>query len=181
VEKSAYQAYQKEYRDKNKEALTAKSKAWNKLHYLANREAYKKRNALWRENNQERYKALSKKYREANKEKMTAKSKAWYAANTERAKATQRTKKLRNYGLTQEQFQVMQAAQNSTCPICAQPFTKQPAIDHDHATGAVRGLLCRQCNAGIGSLRDSPANLQRAIEYLNKSSSGATLTTSSEL
>lgn len=43
------------------------------------------------------------------------------------------------------------------------------AIDHDHKTGIIRGLLCGLCNMGLGSFRDNPEHLASAILYLNKS------------
>lgn len=61
------------------------------------------------------------------------------------------------------------------CRICGKPLTKvggtkdQVAhIDHDHETGKVRGLLCQECNIGLGKFRDNTEYLLSAISYLNK-------------
>lgn len=54
---------------------------------------------------------------------------------------------------------------NFWCDICLISPTHLE-VDHDHATGLIRGLLCGPCNTGLGMLRDSVINLQRAIEYL---------------
>jgi len=56
------------------------------------------------------------------------------------------------------------AEQVGICPICLKP--KPEHVDHDHATGAVRGVLCFTCNAALGQLRDDPAILRRAFRYL---------------
>jgi len=69
------------------------------------------------------------------------------------------------YGLTVEQREQMEIAQNGLCAICLND--RKLSVDHDHKTGAVRGLLCQKCNAAIGFLEDSNDALQRAIEYLN--------------
>lgn len=61
---------------------------------------------------------------------------------------------------------------NKTCDICKTDVPgfgrKNFCIDHDHNTGAVRGILCQQCNLGLGYFKDSPAILKSAIEYLSK-------------
>lgn len=64
----------------------------------------------------------------------------------------------------------MLAAQGGKCAICGgtNPGGHRLAVDHDHTTGAVRGLLCHACNAGIGKLRDDPALLRVAADYLDK-------------
>lgn len=76
------------------------------------------------------------------------------------------------FGLTPQQWQAMYDAQDGKCPICGLPSEQSPkgklGVDHDHATGKVRELLCGHCNAGLGRFRDSPNLLARAISYLNK-------------
>ncbi len=68
------------------------------------------------------------------------------------------------------QRDAMIAAQNGACLICCQPFGRArrrwPCVDHDHATGRIRGILCHACNIGIAKLGESVENLARAIEYL---------------
>ena len=55
--------------------------------------------------------------------------------------------------------------QNGKCAICGRK-TKRPFLDHDHLTGAVRGVLCSYCNTGLGQFFDSPEVLVAAIECL---------------
>lgn len=75
------------------------------------------------------------------------------------------------YGLTPEALALLQQTQTH-CPICGRalvwdgPKFSKPHVDHDHATGKVRGLLCGRCNVGLGSFDDEPARLLRAAEYL---------------
>lgn len=70
------------------------------------------------------------------------------------------------FGLTRAMFDAMLAEQGAACAICRVEFTATPQVDHCHATGAVRGLLCLRCNAGIGALNDDPERLRSAIDYL---------------
>lgn len=62
----------------------------------------------------------------------------------------------------------LQEAQDNNCPICLRNLDEvsRTHIDHCHTTGRVRGVLCSECNTGIGKLRDDPEFLQRAIDYL---------------
>lgn len=74
------------------------------------------------------------------------------------------------YKLTPEQFDELLERQKGGCAICDIQFDMiepwQLHVDHDHVTGAVRGLLCHSCNTAIGLLGDDRAVLQRAIDYL---------------
>ena len=71
------------------------------------------------------------------------------------------------YGLTIDKYTEIFLSQNGKCAICGIPIvTKECDIDHDHETGAVRGLLCGPCNTGIGMLRDNFVVAVRAAEYL---------------
>lgn len=75
------------------------------------------------------------------------------------------------FGLDAAAAAALYETQNNRCAICGCTEAengKYFAVDHDHATGAVRGLLCSQCNSGLGYFRDSPVNLSTAISYLQK-------------
>lgn len=77
--------------------------------------------------------------------------------------------KYAKYGIDEERFNEMLDEQHGLCGICATPFGDTvPHIDHCHATGEVRGLLCGRCNTGIGQLLDSPEVLYQAIDYITK-------------
>lgn len=61
----------------------------------------------------------------------------------------------------------MTSAQENACAIC-KGTTSTLCIDHDHSSGVVRGLLCSNCNTGIGLFKDDPTRLSNAIAYLEK-------------
>lgn len=72
-----------------------------------------------------------------------------------------------NYGLGLAEYEQMLETQEGKCAICRRPPTKrQLSVDHEKETGNIRGLLCGQCNSGIGMLRHDPKLLQAAIAYL---------------
>lgn len=69
--------------------------------------------------------------------------------------------------ITEAEFWSLYEEQQGICPICDVPIEpEESAIDHNHSTGMVRGLLCKQCNRALGMLGDSPDNLTRAYLYL---------------
>lgn len=110
-----------------------------------------------------------------NRDKVREYRKKWLSnpENAEYNKTRQRKYQLRDkYGITEEQYDEMLAAQEGKCAICStdKPTGKWKvfAIDHCHDTGKVRGLLCNECNRGMGLLRDAPELLIKAAEYLNK-------------
>jgi len=93
-------------------------------------------------------------------------------AKRERRSGDKRTKEqrlrarlLHYYGLTLEEWHAMLISQSGRCALCCDPM-KDPHTDHDHETGAVRGLLCSGCNTALGRLGDSIEGLERAIAYL---------------
>lgn len=72
------------------------------------------------------------------------------------------------YGLEPEDFEQIRLNQQNRCAICKEEFSKTPYVDHCHQTGKVRGLLCHDCNTGIGLLKDSSWRLRDAASYLEK-------------
>lgn len=77
---------------------------------------------------------------------------------------------LRKYELTSVQYQAIFDSQGGLCGICAGELVGREyfCLDHDHKTNKPRGLLCTNCNAGIGMFKDEPKRLIRAAEYLEK-------------
>jgi hypothetical protein len=76
------------------------------------------------------------------------------------------------YGVSRDQYRAAYFAQDGKCAICCQPERTArnhlPAVDHDHATGKFRGLLCSHCNRAIGLLQDDPAIVDAAAAYIRK-------------
>jgi len=72
----------------------------------------------------------------------------------------------RRYGLTLERHRELLASQSGRCAICGR-LMSEPHVDHDHATGKVRELLCVRCNVGLGYFEDA-GSLLRAAAYLKK-------------
>lgn len=74
---------------------------------------------------------------------------------------------LKKYGLTIEAYTILLETQHGVCKICHEPPNdRHLAVDHDHKTGRVRGLLCSACNLAIGSLKDDPVRIQAALLYV---------------
>jgi hypothetical protein len=79
-----------------------------------------------------------------------------------------RSKNLRaKFGLTLDEYHEMLEAQGGVCKVCGGVnIDRRLAVDHCHATGRVRGLLCGLCNIGLGYFKDDPARLRGALAYL---------------
>jgi hypothetical protein len=98
----------------------------------------------------------------------------WYMRNKDKARATRRRSKLRQFGLTVEQFAALLAKQGGMCAICRGPQQvrkgeiTQFALDHNHMSGRPRGLLCGRCNRVLGSVNEDEALLQAMISYLRR-------------
>jgi hypothetical protein len=77
-------------------------------------------------------------------------------------------------GITKQQWHTILETQNYRCAICENQFNSggrssfNTCVDHDHITGRVRGLLCRQCNQGLGQFKDRSEIAQKAVDYLKR-------------
>lgn len=89
----------------------------------------------------------------------------WQKNNPDKM-AGYRRKKI--YKLSPESYSTLWRLQEGCCLICSRPLSqgKLTHVDHDHKTGEVRGLLCGNCNQGLGNFRDNPQFLRSAADYL---------------
>lgn len=104
----------------------------------------------------------NKAWKRENKERHLLNVRAWQKLNPTKVKNS-RIK--RRYGVTLGQYSSMWAAQGGKCMIC-ESRSKKLVIDHNHQTGAIRGLLCSECNSAIGFFGDRMELLNRAVAYL---------------
>jgi len=93
--------------------------------------------------------------------------------NKENPDKVRHTKLKRKYNLTLEQYGELYMKQSGVCAVCFSPETmkylgkvRQLCVDHNHDTGKVRGLLCSNCNRGLGLLQDSAVVCNNLKEYL---------------
>jgi len=139
------------------------------------KEKQRERMKLWRAANREHIKEYQKSWREQNAQSVAEYQKEYskeYRARNEAQAATRQRGLWKSYKMTVSEFNALWHSQDGKCAICnvdMMPRGRTPtsvAVDHNHVNGAVRGLLCRVCNVGIGYLRDDPDLLMRAAEYL---------------
>ena len=80
----------------------------------------------------------------------------------------------RTYRMSKKDYDAMLDAQGGVCAICGRADDgsgHKLSVDHNHETGAVRGLLCHRCNASLGCLDDDPTRFRKAADYLDRYSS----------
>jgi len=94
----------------------------------------------------------------------------WRKNNREHHLRHRRTSRYKIYGLNETGFDALMVAQGGNCPGCGTKLLADKAtnIDHDHATGKVRGLLCMTCNIALGLVKDSVEILLSLGVYLEK-------------
>lgn len=188
-------AASKLYYAKNKESHKERRRIRGNKWHAENRESVSKRHADWYKNPENKAKALenskirysknkdkilkrqSEYYNENRQEKLKY-NKQWYFENRERLKLTPteyKRKNLKKYGISLEQYNDMLESQNYCCDICKQEESQvikgkiaSLSVDHDHLTGKIRGLLCNNCNNGLGRFKDDIEKLASAILYLKK-------------
>jgi len=123
------------------------------------------RSKRWRVAHPERQKAAQKKFREKHPDRCREATKRWSkspqgkakkAVTNQRYHATPKGKASvrkyalrRNYSLTPSQYDQLLQAQHNQCAICGNTPKQRLHVDHDHATGVVRGLLCADCNTKV--------------------------------
>jgi hypothetical protein len=98
----------------------------------------------------------------------------WKTAKQSGPEVRRRYQLQRKYGVNEQSYFSLWNQQNGVCAICGNEETarykgtlKMLAVDHDHETGVIRGLLCQECNTGIGKFRHDQDLLVKASEYVN--------------
>ena len=117
----------------------------------------------------EKQKEYTRNYYKANREGKLKYSREFYVANREEKLAYAHMYKLKKkYGITVGEYEAILEGQGGVCGICGwSPVGKRRlAVDHNHKTGEIRGLLCISCNRGLPYFRDNPRSLRNASTYL---------------
>jgi hypothetical protein len=182
-EKAKRAEYARQYRKTHKDTRTAnerreQKRAWRQ----ANREKLAAKQRAYMASHPEQRKRAAEYDREHHARTRVdhaAYMREWKRKNPDRAAVIARRGLLkRKYDLTLAEFDAMLEEQGGRCAICR---TDDPgahkrrkgargvfAVDHDHITGKRRGLLCSECNSGIGKLGDSTERLEAALQYLKR-------------
>ena len=109
-----------------------------------------------------------KEYRKKNPEKIKSLKEKYKETRKEIRKPTERRNHLKiKYGITEIEYEKMFNNQDGKCLLCDKKCDyRKLHIDHCHSTGKIRGLLCSNCNLGLGNFKDNIETLKKAIEYL---------------
>lgn len=144
-------AQNRDYERRHAEKVAADRRAWNEK----NREKVRARN-------------LASYHRYA--ETRRARAREVYRADPGTRAAKHADHVARKYGISRVQYDALLLAQGGACALCARPpgASRRLAVDHDHETGRIRGLLCTQCNTAIGRFGDTAEGVQRVLDYLKE-------------
>ena len=114
----------------------------------------------------------NRKYRALHRDRYKEHVRKWRKNNPERNGEIDENARLKRlYGISLDDYDRMLKEQGEKCAICKRPRSENNRnlhVDHNHATGKVRGLLCIRCNAGLGYFRESLELFDAAREYLLK-------------
>lgn len=129
-------------------------------------------NTAWRKANPDKLATAKRRHYDKHREKILAQQREARQelenADPAQAKLMRRKRHMAHrYGLTVQQFERLLEEFGGKCGICRRT-AQRLVVDHDHETGAVRGILCVKCNVSLGSFGDSIRGLKRAITYLQE-------------
>jgi hypothetical protein len=111
-------------------------------------------------------------YREKNKKRISLRASEWHTKNRSRIlEEKKKRSRMSNYGVSEQDYKVMLSQQDGACAICGKNKNYGGPgnclqIDHCHDKGVVRGLLCSNCNTGLGKFGDDIEIMERAVKYL---------------
>ncbi len=105
------------------------------------------------------------------RERRQRKQREWNAANPRAVRECNLRKK---YGMGVKEYEIMFGMQGGRCLVCGEPETvcdgrgklKRLAVDHNHDTGEIRGLLCQKCNQALGLLGENPVIIRNLANYI---------------
>jgi len=157
--KERQRRYSAEYRKKNKEKVAAARKRWRNNH----REKIAEYDARRRELDPAKASEQYREWYEKNRESRLAQQREYSALPAVKKKRQSQALE-RRYGMDLDAYDALCQAQDHKCKICG--VQKALHVDHCHETGVVRGLLCMDCNTGLGKLGDNLEGLRKALHYL---------------
>lgn len=142
---------------------------YTKEYYKKNREKILKRNKDYYNSPHGKVKKIEsvKKY----KAKHVGKFKKYaeeYRSKPENKDRLKHLNLIRRYRISLDEYQSMYDKQNGLCEVCCTSSERLLAVDHNHKTGRIRGLLCSQCNLAIGNSKEDVKILKNMIKYINK-------------
>jgi hypothetical protein len=119
--------------------------------------------------NKERHKELTDSWRENNREYVNENARERRRTRSPELRLEQYLRQV--FNMTLDDYNALLSSQNNVCAICEQPCStgQRLSVDHDHATGKIRGLLCRKCNSALGHFDDRLELLTRAVKYMESS------------
>ena len=131
----------------------------------------KKTSSDWQKKNREILNERARQARKDNPEKFREHSrKSMAKRRKEQPEAVKQAKIRSTYNITDEEHSALKKRADGKCELCGITLSDdgptREVIDHDHETGAVRGLLCNNCNMGLGYVEDSPQLLEQLAQYL---------------
>lgn len=151
-------------RSVSKDGLFNTCKACKALMYLEKKPQIREKVNEFRKNNRDLVRAQERDRYHADPDSFSRKNKEWRVANPKKVK----NGKLKYYwGISIDEYERMLNEQGGVCAICGtKPSERYLAIDHNHKTDSRRGLLCMECNTGLGKFKESVETMNKAIVYL---------------